>query len=328
MSYNRKLMQLRNCSLLCCAVILMLSAAASAQEIDGGQVRMSVPGVKGTLELNVGPTTPTVRVRPDGLETQLQAMGRADHLLITAFLQHVMFPASAEKCRAEWWSGTEKGMKSHNMKMEHLHQSMENEIARVEYTLPEALGAPIKQKNLHAYLGSGDLCAEIHMSKVLFIPEEQKLFDEVIATVKLLPDRAEKGETSTTLEIRQTPLDAAAMYENQLAKKKKDGTLDQDEFRRLTERRGISYAMGGDLATARRVFEDAIVQDPAYPMHYYDLACTFGEMGNLEKSLEQLRLAYLHKGEMEIPDPLKDSSFRKFADNDKFVQAVREMQKQ
>ena len=64
---------------------------------------MSIPGVPGVLQLDVGATTFQTKVTPDGKEVQLRAFDRPDQLGISAFLQRVTFPASAEKCRAEWW---------------------------------------------------------------------------------------------------------------------------------------------------------------------------------------------------------------------------------
>jgi hypothetical protein len=70
-----------------------------------------------------------------------------------------------------------------------------------------------------------------------------------------------------------------------------------------------------------------------YPLFYYNLACTYGEMGKMDEALGQLRLAYKYRanmipGEGTVPDPLKDDSFRSFVKNDTFVQAVRAMQLQ
>ena len=91
------------------ALVLAIGCAINvAAQQDAGFAEMSIPGVKGVLELNVGATKFETRTRPDGKETQLRAFGRADGLEITAFLQTVAFPASAEKCRDEWWSGTKK----------------------------------------------------------------------------------------------------------------------------------------------------------------------------------------------------------------------------
>lgn len=140
--------------------------------------------------------------------------------------------------------------------------------------------------------------------------------------------RAMQGQPqSLSYEIRMSPIDAAAFYERQLVEKRRDGALDQNEFRRLTERIGINYAMGGNLAKAKRTFEEAIKKDPEYPMFYYDLACTYGEMGKMREALQQLRAAHQRKRDTKLPDALRDSSFQKFTDDRKFVDAVQEMQK-
>src|SRR5207249_1394324 len=105
--------------------IILLPLTAFGQQASVSKARIAIPGVKGVLELDVGPTSWDTHVRPDGKETQLQAKQRADDLVITAFLQKVKFPASAEKCRAEWWSMTAK---SAPMKREEFRQSEKDGI--------------------------------------------------------------------------------------------------------------------------------------------------------------------------------------------------------
>src|SRR5215471_5167742 len=106
--------------------VLPSFATSFSQETSAGKAQISIPGVKGMLELDVGPTTWEAHVRPDGRETQLRAMHRTDNLLVSAFLQRVKFPASAEKCRAEWWPMTAKALR---VKREELSQSERNSIA-------------------------------------------------------------------------------------------------------------------------------------------------------------------------------------------------------
>jgi len=61
------------------------------------------------------------------------------------------------------------------------------------------------------------------------------------------------------------------------------------------------------------------------------MACFYGEMGDKDQALPQLRLAYSRKGNMisgePFPDPLKDDSFRAFVSDQTFVSAVKEMAK-
>src|SRR5438477_9131833 len=74
------------------------------------------------------------------------------------------------------------------IKRENLQQTSAGGMARVEYMIPEYNGASVRQKNVHVYLGSRDLCAEVRVAKILFNPGDQKLLDDVLNSVRLLPD--------------------------------------------------------------------------------------------------------------------------------------------
>jgi hypothetical protein len=343
-SYNLKIMQPRPHSLHYIVVILALSSAALAQTTDRSLVRMAVPGVEGALELNVGPTTWKSHVRSDGLETQMSAMDRPDNLLISAFLQHVTFPASAERCRAEWWPDTEKGNQVRFGELADVHQTAGDGMVKMEFIIPAVDAAKVRQKNVHAYMGSGNLCVEVHLSKILFEPKDQKLFDEVLASVRFLPgetvpqvaDTAHDAmyflEQGSRYYMKHDYPIAAQQYQKALDLEKKDRTLNKDLFRVLVDNLAISYGISGDLPKVKETVEYGITQDPQYPIFYYNLACMYGETGKIDESLEQLRLAYKYKANIiageTFPDPLQDDSFRKFVNDTRFVKAVREMQKQ
>jgi tetratricopeptide (TPR) repeat protein len=319
--------------------VLALTPSLFAQNPTEKPATIAIPGVKGALKIDVGPTAWDQAVRSDGKEVRLAAMDRADHLLISAFLQHVAFPASAERCRSEWWPLTRKA----KVQRSDLDESIvKNGIARVEFIIPEYNGAKVRQKNVHAYVGGGDLCAEVHLSKVQFKPEDQGLFEDVLATVRLLPEEpplaAQKagpnsmalvGEGSQSY-LRKDYKEAAVLYQRALDLEKQHRTLNPTIFRVLVDNLGMSYGIRGELAKSKEIFEYGIAQDPEYPLFYYNLACTYAEMGRLDDSLNQLRLAYKYKGNMipgeVFPDPFKDDSFRKFVKDPKFLQAVHEMQ--
>jgi hypothetical protein len=313
----------------------------------GNQVEIAIPGVPGILQLDVGPTKFETRVRADGKEVQLRAFGRPDHLGITTFLQRVTFPAGAEKCRDEWWPGTKQSMV---MQRDDLQESLlKDGIARVEYVVPEFKGIKVRQKTIHAYLGAGDLCAEVHLSKAGFEPGDQSLFEEILSTAKLLPDRSPAGNQGQIAApppsdaavqyfreggkqyLQQDYSTAAALYQKALDLEKQKHTLSKDYFRVLVDNLGMSYGISGRLQQAKVTFEYGLTQDPEYPMFYYNLACTYGEAKNMQQAIEELRLAYKYKANIiageTLPDPLKDDSFRLFVNDDGFVKAVTDMQK-
>jgi len=231
---------------VCCAII-----NAPAQQSSSHHAQMVIPGVKGVLEFDVGPVTPETRVRPDGKEVQLRAFGRPDGLDITAFLQRVSFPASPEKCRDEWWPGTKKGP----FQRDNLQETIVKDgIARVEFIVPEFKGVKARQKNIHAYVGASDLCAEIHLSKVDFKPEDQKLFEDLLASVKLLPDASPAADQSqnpsqpqdrgssyyfgqgSKFFLQQDYAQAAGPYQKALDMEKAKRMLSRDYFRVLVSR--------------------------------------------------------------------------------------------
>ena len=325
-------------------LVLIFTTAAWGQQSGFGKATISVPGVKGSLQLDAGPTAWEARVRPDGKETQLRATGRPDHLVVTAFLQRVNFAASAEKCREDWWTATEKGHKARRVKLDHLEKSSRDGTALVEFVIPEYQGMPVRMKDVHAYLGERDLCAEIHLSKVQFLPDDQQLFDEVVASARLRMDdsgvqeQAQGNQTNAYLGeasryyLQHNYAAAAERYQKALDLEKQNRTLNQTMFRVLVDNLGMSYGLKGDLSMAKETFEYGITQDPEYPLFYYNMACTYGEMGRMEEALAQLRLAYKYRANVisgeSFPDPMKDDSFRKFVKDKKFVDAVKDMQRQ
>lgn len=328
------------------AIVLALlgCSVGAAQEAPTRLARLAIPGVTGVLEIDVGGKFQT-RVRPDGKEVQLRAMERTDGLAITAFLQRVDFPATAERCRAEWWPGTRDSLK---VQRDDLRESSATSMVRIEYIIPEFQGVKVQQKNVHAYLGTANLCAEIHLSKTAFKLDDQKLFEAVLNGAKLLPTEVEPNTLDETqpeqpseagtyfaqgskLYLEQNYSAAAGVYQKALDLEKQKHTFSQTYFRVLVDNLGMAYGISGDIPRAKETFEYGISQDPEYPMFYYNMACVYGEMGKMQEAISQLQLAYKYKangipGE-GLPDPMRDDSFRYFVDNQKFVDAVREMQK-
>lgn len=323
-------------------VVLSLSAMGGSVCPAAARVaKIAVPGVKGILELDVGPGDFQTQVRPDGKEVQLRAFQREDGLAVTAFLQRVAFPGSAERCKTEWWGGTKN---SARVERTELQESSKNGIARVEYVIPEFRGVKIRQKNVHAYLGASDLCAEIHLSKAGFETQDQALFEQVLDTVRLIPDEgptqsAAPRENSaefyfgkgSQLYLQQNYPAAAQAYQKALDMEKQTRTLSTTYFRVLVDNLGMSYGMTGKLDEARATFEYGLTLDPEYPMFHYNMACYHGEKRELQESISELRLAYKYKANSipgeSIPDPMQDDSSRYFTHNQTFIEAVRDMQK-
>jgi tetratricopeptide (TPR) repeat protein len=118
-------------------------------------------------------------------------------------------------------------------------------------------------------------------------------------------------------------------YQRALDLEKQNRTLNQTLWRVLIDNLGMSYGVSGNLKKAKETFEYGLSKDPKYPMFHYNMACTYAEMNDPDKAIDYLKQAFAYKENMikgeRMPDPWTDSSFERFMNNDKFVQALRDL---
>jgi Tfp pilus assembly protein PilF len=122
---------------------------------------------------------------------------------------------------------------------------------------------------------------------------------------------------------------AAPLYQAALDREKLNRTVSETIGRVLLDNLGMSYGIPGDLTKAKEIFEYGLSKDPKYPMFHYELACTYAEMNDVDKTIEYLKQAFQYKGNMikgeTFPDAWTDDSFQRFMKNDKFVDALKKM---
>ena len=122
---------------------------------------------------------------------------------------------------------------------------------------------------------------------------------------------------------------AIGPYAKALEIEKKQPALDKTLWRVLIDNLGMAYGITGDLKRAKATFDYGLSQDKTYPMFYYNLACTFAEMNDVEGSIANLRLAFQNKDNVNagehVPDPRDDDSFQRFAESERFNAALRQM---
>lgn len=120
--------------------------------------------------------------------------------------------------------------------------------------------------------------------------------------------------------------EAIVPYQKARALEKSGAKISDQDRRILTDQLVIAYGISGQLKQAHAVLDEAIKQDPEYPMNYYNLACAYAEEGNKNAALANLSLAFERKDHMltgeKIPDPRNDSSFQKYLQDPDFIQLM------
>jgi hypothetical protein len=136
--------------------------------------------------------------------------------------------------------------------------------------------------------------------------------------------------SGSQLYLAQNYKGAISPYQQALELEKQKSTLSPTIFRVLVDNLGMSYGLTGDLKHAQETFEYGVSKDPTYPLFHYNLACTYAERDDLERSLAELRLAYQYKQNMipgeEFPDPRADDSFQRYLKNRRFLDFLRSVE--
>ena len=149
------------------------------------------------------------------------------------------------------------------------------------------------------------------------------------AEQKTNPKTVEYLKQGSEFYLQRDYKKAIPPYQKALDLEKEKPTLDKTLWRVLVDNLGMAYGISGDLKKAKETFEYGLSKDPKYPMFHYNMACTYAEMNDVDQAIIYLKQAFEYKVNMikgeAMPDPATDSSFQRFLKNDKFVKALKEL---
>ena len=302
---------------------------ASVYGYSAGNFALDLPGKAWVLEIGMeGFELERYEMAPDLSAVNLQAYNKTTGMVMSAFLEKAEGVGGSKECRDFYWKKAQKSpMKKDSIKLSEIGNT-----ALVEYIVKEYEGKKIDQYNLNAYLAKDDVWIDIHLSKVTFKSEDKKLFDTVVKALRInetyRTDASECAMKGSLFYSMKNYKPAIYYYEKCLGFEKKNRSIAKDEWLVVADNLGMAYGISGDLKGSKKAYENALTVYPQYPMFYYNLACTCAEMDDIESVLKNLKLTYKYKSNMiageTLPDPTKDSSFKKYLKDEKFVKAVKE----
>jgi len=164
--------------IVCLALGLGPSGVAAA---DDSRVTLTHPRSSWSLILDL----PGFKIGPpkifhDGTQVWFEADHRPTGLMLTAFVEETKHGRDAESCRKYYLKKVSRPeIKRSN--------STRGDLALSEYLVEAHEGERIDHKHLNAYLGRDGFCADLHISKMHFAPDDRGLFDAVLDTVTIAP---------------------------------------------------------------------------------------------------------------------------------------------
>jgi len=340
--------------------VLVLSTLGAAQS-PPRVTEISLPGQRLVLDIALGDLKidrAQTAARADGSGAKIAAANKSG-LVLSAFLQKEPGKTTAAECRDDWFG---KMRAATPFVLSDVKLSERGRMAVAEYIIHSAAGREVEQKHVHAYLGSRDICAEVHISKVSFRGGDEKLIDALLDTVRLqykldedksvTVDFGSPSASNATVAPSGDALDrsgdaldlfrrgsvfymqgnyrkAIEYYQPALDLEKRHPQLGKTYWTVLVDNLGMAYGISGDLDRAKQVFQYGLSKAPTYPMFHYNMACASAEGGDMESTIKYLKTAYQYRGNAlpgeGMPDPRTDSSFQRFMQNPRFLRTLADL---
>ena len=259
--------------------------------------------------------------KANGREIGLRGQDSSGRLSFLAFLFLVpeSAPLTSEKCR-DGALNQEKKIRS-SLRVLSTSEILRPDgppISLVTFTSKAQDGALAYV--VRGFVATEDICGDLEFNSRKPISAEDADLKEIFSTCELdagyIPKFSDVFLYAQILYQTQMYKAAAPIFEKALPMVTNDGAPFPSlriAKRVVIDQAGMSYGIAGELTKARAIFEKAIVEDPDYPMYYYNLACADAGEKKLADARLRLQQAFARKANLNpgetMPDPTKDDSF-------------------
>ena len=167
--------------LLVCQII---GGAASAQE---KRLEFTVPESPWTLTISSDDFhMAQEKTRSDGRGAYFYLVDEKQNVNLSMFIEPVKDCKDSKSCRDMLWKlGNPEWVKPQNVV-----QSEMGDASVLEFLIPVYQGMAIRQQNVYAEFVVDGFWVDMHLSKVLYKPEDHKLFERIIKSIKFEPKKS------------------------------------------------------------------------------------------------------------------------------------------
>lgn len=158
------------------------NGSSQAANLALGVYELRLPGANWGLVFDIpGYAVEAEQTRRDRSGVMMRALNNGTGMIISAFLEREKQSATAHACREIYWT---RSLNSPSEKS-NVRTFEADSMAMGEYFNTSFQGQRIMQKHVHVYMGVGEVCVDIHLSKVLYKDSDEPLFSSVINSVRV-----------------------------------------------------------------------------------------------------------------------------------------------
>jgi hypothetical protein len=126
------------------------------------------------------------QMKPDGSGAYFYLTDKTQEINLSMYIEPARDCRDSKSCRDMVW-------KAGNPAWENPKNVVQSEIGEAsifEFLIPSFQGMPIKQQNVYAEFVVDGFWVDMHLSKVLYKPEDHKLFERIIKSIKFEPKKS------------------------------------------------------------------------------------------------------------------------------------------
>ena len=131
------------------------------------------------------------QMRSDGLGAYFHLEDEKQNVELSMFIEPVKDCKDSKSCRDLIWKlGNPEWVNPQNVE-----QSQIADVSVLELMIPSYQGMDIRQQNVYAEFVVDGFWVDMHLSKVLYKPEQHALFERIIKSVRFEPKKSPKPKT-------------------------------------------------------------------------------------------------------------------------------------
>ena len=224
--------------------------------------------------------------------------------------------------REKWWDVAKKSPLNRTNVKYYTH----DKFAVVEWDFDSPTGS---YKHINAYRAEDGVCMDVHLSCVNSVMAGGQL-SSMLNMVKVSDSTLDEILGCGMVLHRAKSYPEAIECLQAWQRKNQSPDFKNSKYRMGIVALGIAYSFCDRIKEAQKVFEQALQKDSEYPLFHYNLACVYAIQNNTDGMLEQLKLARQYRGNLEpdvqLANPVNNSSFKKFLENPGFKEVCKDWQ--
>jgi hypothetical protein len=168
-----------------CALIYC-QAIGTGKILQEKRLEFTLPGAPWTLTMPADNfDLAEKQMKPDGSGVYFHLADEKQNINLSMYIEPVKDCKDSKSCRDMVWKAGNPAWQN----PKDVVQSQIGDVSFFEFLIPSFQGQPIKQQNMYAEFVTDGFWVDMHISKVLYKPEEHELFERIIKSIKFEPKK-------------------------------------------------------------------------------------------------------------------------------------------